>query len=509
VNRDELKNLIQSLLDGQITQPELESLERELETSEPARQLYVEFSELHSLLDQRATASPVAQNVVPIDRIIRRQKRRTMKIAAFAAAAVVVLGLVAMQLFFVKDRPPTLAFVTSLGTQFELTHSRSNDGLEGAVLEDGSHLTLSQGAVELTFASGVKAIVMAPADLTLHDDDTLFLNQGTAWFQVPKGAEGFTVKTRDLEIVDLGTEFGVIAKPNDHDEVHVTKGKVQVTTSRVRKESTTLTASEARRIDPVGRLDTIPAIPSLFLTSLPKSLPYLHWSFDEVEGGGFPAVGQHPDLEHAFAMPRKAQASSMQCSGRFGKAVHFTGKPGEEILTEWPGISGNAARTIACWIRISPESLSSYGSSIAAWGKKREGYQGWHTKWKLAISPEGKPIVVGGIAGSSNVADNQWHHIACTHKMSTQGAPIVTMFVDGHQVENIWQPHTRSKTADLQTIATPNTTTTDQSSLPLQIGKNLGNTTPIRGEIDELYIFEGALDAETIHRLATDNQHQP
>jgi hypothetical protein len=274
VNDQELNRLIQELLDGTISPQDLPLLETELASNESARELYLDTVEIHSLLDARVSVHSLKTNVVPIERIIRCQKRKAFRIAVLSAAALLILGLITMQLFMVKERPPTLTFETAPGTQFDITHSMTGDDAPiGMTMEKGSRLMLSHGTVELSFGTGVKSIVIAPADMTLHDDNKLYLNQGTAWFHVPEGAEGFQVTTDDLDIVDLGTEFGVIATPNDHDELHVFKGKVKVAALRVRKESNTLTAGQARRIDPIGRLVSVKPEIKKFLTVLPTSLP--------------------------------------------------------------------------------------------------------------------------------------------------------------------------------------------------------------------------------------------
>lgn len=274
MNQEEFHQALSRLADRDISPELFQKLEEHLLESEEARNDYREFMHLQSLIGLEINVHHGQQKVVPIERIISRQKRRTLKIAVFSAAAILILGLVTMQLFMVKERPPTLAFETAPGTQFNITHSMTGDDAPiGMTMEKGSRLMLTSGTVELSFGTGVKAIVIAPADMTLHDDNKLYLNQGTAWFQVPKGAEGFTVKTKELNIVDLGTEFGVIATPDDHDALHVFKGKVKVTALRVRKESDTLTAGQACRIDPIGRLVSVKPEIKKFLTVLPTSLP--------------------------------------------------------------------------------------------------------------------------------------------------------------------------------------------------------------------------------------------
>ena len=321
MNQEEFHQALSRLADRDISPELFQKLEEYLLESEEARNDYREFMHLQSLIGLEINVHHGQQKVVPIERIISRQKRRALKVALLSAAAVFLIGMVTMRLFFVAEKVPTLVFETSPGTQFELTHSGASDDLEGAVLENGSRLTLRQGTVELNFASGVKSIVMAPADLTLHDDDTLFLNKGTAWFQVPKGAEGFTVKTKELNIVDLGTEFGVIATPDDHDALHVFKGKVKVTALRVRKESDTLTAGQACRIDPIGRLVSVKPEIEVFLTKLPTSFPAYSGPMEFTDGTHSLGEGGV-----SYTVSSTSDASTIQNRAEGDMVIHAAGR---------------------------------------------------------------------------------------------------------------------------------------------------------------------------------------
>ncbi|MBT7959783.1 MAG: hypothetical protein HN759_10660 [Akkermansiaceae bacterium] len=509
----ELESRIQDMFEGVLAEDQWPELHKALLESEEARETYYTYAQIHTLLDQKAQGAhtlTLKTPVIPIDDVIKSQRRKSFRYAALSAAAVVMIGLIVMQMFFIEPKPTGLSIEVSPGSEFSLSHEGGQEAPEEMTMEKGSRLQITQGAVELTFGSGVKSIIMAPADLTMHDDDVLYLNQGTAWFHVPAKAVGFQVKTRDFDIVDLGTEFGVHSSPNHHDEVHIITGKVKVTALRVRTETATLTAGEARRADPVGRLITIPAETSVFMKSLPKSLPYMHWSFDEVADGGFAAEGNHARLTTGKASPRKKSASSMQVDGRFGKAVLFDGQPGEEILTQWKGISGTRPRTVACWIKSTPDVPWQDLDNFIAWGLNKPNYTGWNTKWKFAVEPG--LLHVSGYQGRittkvPEIMHGKWFHVACTHRVNKSGKPEVSLYVNGTLVE------TQSNSTHSSGIKSTNTITDDPHSDPVIFGADLftpghGYRDHFRGLLDEVYIFEGILSASAIKILAQENRYE-
>lgn len=505
MKQEQLESLIQSLLDGCIDPQDLQALETELASNPEAMSYYIAYTDLENLIQVQAEINaPQQTKVIPIDRIIRRQKRRSLRMAAISAAAIFLIALIAMRLFFVSEKEPLLTFEASPGTQFELSHSGIEDAPQGMTLEKGSRLQLSQGTVELTFASGVKSIIMAPADITLHEDDTLFMNRGTAWFQVPQQAIGFTVKTKDLDMVDLGTEFGVLAKPDDHDEIHVFKGKVQVTTTRLRKESAILTSNEARRIDPVGKLITINNKHTHFLTKLPKGLPYLHWSFDEISKGGFIAKNSSPTLASStFAYPQNSLPSSLLVEGRFGKALRFTGNQGQEVITRYQGLSLNRPHTVACWVKIPHKTQSLTG--FISWALPDASTK--HGRWKFHhINGRLRLSCNGMTDGTTSIADNQWHHVAYVFsgKIHKNGLPDIQFYIDGNP-----EPISKSY-ADKSYAYTMASVFQKQ---PVTFAADLfrkGHPRQIfTGQLDEVFLIKGALNAKEVKTLKETNRYQP
>ena len=504
MNQETFYRALSQLTDGDISPALFQELEQHLLESEEARHKYREFIHIQSLIACEINVQQ-PKNVVPVDRIIRRQKHRSFRIAVMAAAALLLLGLITMRLFLVAEREPTLAFETSPGTQFSITHRSNGDAPVGQTMEIGSRLQLSQGIVELTFGSGVKSIVVAPADITLHEDDTLFMNQGTAWFEVPEKAIGFTVKTKDLNVVDLGTEFGVLAKPKDYDEIHVFKGKVRVSALGLRKESTLLVANEARRNDLIGRLDTITAKPTAFRRSLSELPPYLHWSFDENDR--FAVKGSHPAAKEIVTTPSPADSPPQLVEGKYGSALSLNGEQ-QSIVTNWDGLYGeDRPLSSALWVRI-PEGLdlTNFPGALG-WGIPGNS----DAKWKVFVRQERRGeaatacIAIGTASGMyrysgiTRLDDNQWHHIAVVRhgRQPESDEPDITLFIDGKP-----ESTTLTRFPVEEGLNSRGEIKRHPLTKPFAIGKGpVPQEVTFRGLIDELYIFDGELTQEEIKQL--------
>lgn len=99
----------------------------------------------------------------------------------------------------------------------------------GATLHAGQRLTLTAGIAELTTKRGAVAVIEAPATVELIDHNALHLHAGKlVGICETDSSKGFIVRTPALDVVDLGTRFGVDASALAT-EVHVYQGEVQVT----------------------------------------------------------------------------------------------------------------------------------------------------------------------------------------------------------------------------------------------------------------------------------------
>ncbi len=105
---------------------------------------------------------------------------------------------------------------------------QANSYQKGDRLYSSKPLCLISGIVDIQTNDGVKLIVEGPSEFKFTTEGDLWLDKGKLYADVPLQGIGFSVKTAHAKIIDLGTEFGVLADNNRNSEVHVIKGKVQL-----------------------------------------------------------------------------------------------------------------------------------------------------------------------------------------------------------------------------------------------------------------------------------------
>ena len=353
----DLPSQIQRMLDGELSAGELTALEIELLKSEEAREEYRKLATLHSDLEvmYSGQSSLVKNNVIPFDRVVAKQRKRIFRVAIYAAVAMIIFAALMMH-FTIMPEQPIAHFRTTSAADFSLTHNTEDDDEVpvGQVLVVGSKLQLRKGTLESTFSSGVRVVIEAPCKLRVLADDKVAIDQGVAWFEVPKNAIGFTVETKALEVVDLGTEFGVDSSPSTgFDEVHVTRGAVEVTARVKGGQSETLREGEARRITEFGELKPIKIDPDRFTDTLLLNEGLIgHWEFEDSIGG-----------EHTLDSSGNGHTATLIGSAEIlsdpvrGKVLSLSGLKSSNDMVDIdsvkniPSLLAHRGLTLAAWIK--------------------------------------------------------------------------------------------------------------------------------------------------------------
>jgi len=116
-------------------------------------------------------------------------------------------------------------------------------------------LAIDSGSVEITFASGARVLLRGPAEFGVLSPLRGELLRGDLAARVPPGAEGFVVDTPSVEVVDLGTAFGVRVGDDGTADVRVFEGVVEARAETPALDGQAFTRLEqdmARRFLPHG-----------------------------------------------------------------------------------------------------------------------------------------------------------------------------------------------------------------------------------------------------------------
>ncbi len=523
---------VQQSLDGTLPRNEFLALQEQLKADPSARSIYYELAALHQSLQFRLSRTSASINSVASELVearLHRQKKRALTVTAIAAAALITLTLIALKITSIKYAPETVAqlrFETSPGSTYVIDAPNDSTPSDGEFLRVNSRFRLSQGTVKLTLSTGVEAIVQAPADLMLKSDELLYLNEGAGSFTVPTNAVGFTVKTKELNIVDLGTKFGVISDPLKGDEIHVFKGKVRASALSGVKGAQELVKGQATRVLPNGRLESTQLSPDRFFYQLPKSLPHQHWSFDRVENFvESDTTLKKTALSYRLHKSPKSTRITPLSEGKFSTCLSLDGEA-NYIETNWDGILRNKPRSVAFWLKLpnrrNSESNPHRTLGVISWGEQQD-YDASrisnNSKWTVHLDYDnhGKPIFNTSFGGfwyfspDLELDDDLWHHIAVSYsgKCDESGRPITDFYLDGVLTSlspAAHHPVRRDTNGDI--IIDTN------KAVPMHMGTYFDRETidgvvegkTLKGELDELFIIEGGIDQETVLRLLNENR---
>jgi hypothetical protein len=108
---------------------------------------------------------------------------------------------------------------------------------------------LKEGIIQMRYDDGVLVVIEAPAEYELLTSTEIAVNYGRLYATVSNAGKGFTVKTQNTRIIDLGTEFGVEADARGDTFLHVTKGKTTlIAGEKYNKVSMEVSEGSAKKI---------------------------------------------------------------------------------------------------------------------------------------------------------------------------------------------------------------------------------------------------------------------
>jgi hypothetical protein len=516
-----LDELVAAMRDDSLSDEQSVELQNLLKTQPGARRRFAESMHLSAMLSDGVQVNE------PQMSSLRSTSNTAASTRRFRAIATILLATSATILFALLWARPQ---AVEDGLQVELfdegvavvTQSYDTQWAGQTRLQVGSSVSpgkveLQSGLIQLEFYRGAVVVVEGPAELEFVNADRLICHRGRLRAHVPPQAEGFVVVSPNVELVDLGTEFGMDVADDGSASVHVFDGKVELYesgTDRSPKSRQEFTESEGASVSAGGKIapsttklvEFVSSSQLFQLASTRNTARLEQWKTGQQSLADDPRVVLRYAFEKDMTSSRllRSQASD---SGRLDGAIvgcrwtdgRWSGKdalefkhPGDRVRLQIPGEFDSL--TYSAWVRI--DGLDRPFIALVL----TNGYDVGEPHWQLRNDGRlllGIQTPSGHVAYDSKPVLNikhlgRWTHLATVYD-SESGR--VTHYIDG---ENVGE----------SPIATDN--------FKLRFGETeIGNWgTPVKyspqkirnfnGQIDELTIFREPLTANEVRSLYTD-----
>jgi hypothetical protein len=364
VNLEELDLLIDALRDGTLDDAQVARLDQLLADHPEALDRFVDRAMLQADLEFKLGRAPAAP-------ALRAPGRRLPWKPIAVAAAALLVAVLWLATRPASETPPAPSYegCAVLARAFDTAWDPASPvPALGSVLPK-RRLTLASGSIQVEFFSGARVILEGPADFELLSTNEGLCRYGKLRAFVPPQAQGFTVRTSSITLVDRGTEFGLRADRGGDAEVHVFQGRVEV---RGRGTSEQLGVGRAVHIDAAGSILPVDADPEAFLTLTELNLRsaeeargrYARWGTASDRLSRDPRIAVYYSFEDAPAWSRELRCQRPQRSpldgaiigarwteGRWSgkKGLEFRG-PGDRVRFQDAG--EYESLTLMTWVRV-------------------------------------------------------------------------------------------------------------------------------------------------------------
>lgn len=230
----ELAALAAAHAEGSLT-PELAArLERRCADDPTAMRTYLAYLDLEAELSFARVAESNEREVTAVRKI--QQPTPSIAIPLGIAAALFIACGVGVYLFTlipepaVPDAPaqPIATLIENSGDNLTTPHDYPAEGNQYTAGE----YTLDAGRAQFVLTNLVTVDLKGKTRLVMHHNMHATLTAGSASFNCPRGAEGYTVTLPGgARVVDLGTRFNIELDESNRAKINVSKGAIEVRTA--------------------------------------------------------------------------------------------------------------------------------------------------------------------------------------------------------------------------------------------------------------------------------------
>ena len=525
----EMHELLNGLVENNLSIKEKARLQTLLEESGWAREQYVRF------MDMSASMGHYAEELIGDDFEKFGQPNLKDSIVRFVSPILSIAATIAVGFYLFTKFPedgdpfqqPPQSQLQKLSIESELL---SNDGTLAVLTKavgikwsnqtgyrpslgstlDSSHLQIDEGLAQVEFLQGSTVILEGPVNFELLDDNEGALVLGKLRATVPKVARGFTVHLPKGKLVDLGTEFGLNVYEGGSTEIFVYRGKILYHGENESKEEVIreVSGGEALFVDPYGYANWVEMPSEAFIgtadlafrskeDSQSRHASWVQLS-DEISQGANAALyysfDNHSSWDRVLKNRTTPGAAALDgaiigckwTEGRWpGKAALAFKRKNDRVRLDL--VERLSAFTLSAWLKL--DGVQDKISPIFCSENSLSGSASWYINPKgqlvLEVISNGRKTLYQSATAFRTERIGKWAHIATVYDLEKKK---VSHFING-------RPFSHEKTKLDATISFAN------ASLGYLYSEKPTGRTSLQGSLDEFAIFKVSLPESEIRRL--------
>ena len=525
----EMHELLNGLVENNLSIKEKARLQTLLEESGWAREQYVRF------MDMSASMGHYAEELIGDDFEKFGQPNLKDSIVRFVSPILSIAATIAVAFYLFTKFPedggpfqqPPQSQLQKLSIESELL---SNDGTLAVLTKavgikwsnqtgyrpslgstlDSSHLQIDEGLAQVEFLQGSTVILEGPVNFELLDDNEGALVLGKLRATVPKVARGFTVHLPKGKLVDLGTEFGLNVYEGGSTEIFVYRGKIRYHGENESKEEVIreVSGGEALFVDPYGYANWVEMPSEAFIGTADLAFRskedsqsrYASWVqlSDEISQGANAALyysfDNHSSWDRVLKNRTTPGAAALDgaiigckwTEGRWpGKAALAFKRKNDRVRLDL--VERLSAFTLSAWLKL--DGVQDKISPIFCSENSLSGSASWYINPKgqlvLEVISNGRKTLYQSATAFRTERIGKWAHIATVYDLEKKK---VSHFING-------RPFSHEKTKLDATISFAN------ASLGYLYSEKPTGRTSLQGSLDEFAIFKVSLPESEIRRL--------
>jgi FecR protein len=236
-----LRQQINDLINGTISDPALQELQARLKSDVLARKIFRERMDLESSLRTWAAVGVVDEQLA-MNQTRRQEAPKQFTSQLLIAVLVTAASILAIAVWWTQETDPVNPQVAVQPRETVPPESTRATMLLGRLIQQADcvwqqapslqedrfsagMINLVSGAAEFRFDSGTNIILEGPCELTVETVDSARLLAGTVFVNVTEVSNGFLLDTPEAQIIDEGTQYAVTLD-SQATEVHVFDGSV-------------------------------------------------------------------------------------------------------------------------------------------------------------------------------------------------------------------------------------------------------------------------------------------